>query len=67
MLAILVTMLLIVVLATLVLAYVTFPHRRRDVPRPDWLFTALAGAVERVRPDQAEQDRQRIRTPASSG
>jgi hypothetical protein len=45
-LPILITMLVIVVLAGLVVAFVAFPHRGRDMPGVPWLGTAMTNAVD---------------------
>jgi hypothetical protein len=54
MLTIVVTMLVIVVLAVLVVAYVAFPHRGRDIPQASWLSNATTKTVDKVAPDRAD-------------
>jgi hypothetical protein len=45
-LTIVLTMLLILVLAGLVVAYVAYPHRGEEMPAAPWLGEAMAKAVE---------------------
>jgi hypothetical protein len=54
MLPIVVTMLVIVVLAVLVVAYVAFPHRGREIPQASWLSNAMTKTVDKVAPDRAD-------------
>ncbi|MDP2773077.1 MAG: hypothetical protein Q8O61_05930 [Nocardioides sp.] len=46
MLAIILTMLAIIVVAGLVLAYVAFPHRGEELPAAPWLGDAMARATD---------------------
>lgn len=46
MLAIILTMLAIIVVAGLVLAYVAFPHRGEELPAAPWLGEAMARATD---------------------
>ncbi len=46
MLPIVVAMLVIVVIATVVVAYVAFPHRGEDLPGAPWLGDAMSRAVD---------------------
>jgi hypothetical protein len=45
-LAIILTMLAIIVVAGLVLAYVAFPHRGEELPAAPWLGEAMARAMD---------------------
>jgi hypothetical protein len=45
---ILITMLVIVTLAGLVLAYVAFPHRGEELPVAPWLGDAMTSAADRL-------------------
>jgi hypothetical protein len=53
MLTIVVTMLVIVVLAVLVVAYVAFPHRGH-IPQASWLSNGMTKTVDKVAPDRAD-------------
>ena len=66
MLAILVAMVVIVALAALVIGYVTFPHRGRDLLRAEWLTTAMARGGERFRAATPDRDEDRSGTAAGS-
>lgn len=48
MLSVALALLAIVVVAALVVAYVAYPHRGRDIPRAGWLSAALHRLVERT-------------------
>ena len=54
MLTIVVTMLVIVGLAVLVVAYVAFPGRGRDIPSATWLSSGMTKAVHKVAPYLAD-------------
>lgn len=56
MLAIILTMLVIVVVAGLVLAYVAFPHRGEELPAAPWLGEAMARAVDAAPTIDGEAD-----------
>ena len=60
MLVVVLAMLLIVFAGALVVAYVAFPARGREVPHAAWLGPALERAAGRIGVD--EQDEQRERT-----
>lgn len=55
MLFIVTAMLLILVVAGLVLAYVAYPHRGQDVPNLPWLTDAMNVVVERAPVIQPEE------------
>ena len=62
MLALVIFMLLVVLLAAVVVAFVAFPHRGREIPGVPGLSGAMNRAVERVAPELT--DREETREPA---
>ena len=59
---IVITMLVIVVVAGLVVAFVAFPHRGEEMPGAPWLGEAMdraSGAVPTIDPEQDERARAR--------
>lgn len=65
MLVVLLAMLGIVLLATLVVVYVAYPHRGHDVPRAPWVGRAMRRGVARLptldnqTSDETERDLER--------
>jgi hypothetical protein len=55
-LAIVVVMILILVLAGLVVAYVAYPHRGEELPAAPWLGAAMARAAEAAPTIDPEED-----------
>jgi len=58
---IVVTMLVILVVAGLVVAYVAFPHRGEDLPGAPWLGEAMGWAGEAVPTIEAPEEASRQR------
>ena len=66
MLAIAIFLLLVVLLAAVVVGYVAFPHRGREVPGAPGLSGAVNRAVDRVAPELTDAGHVRRREPAGS-
>ncbi len=60
-----VAMLVILAAASLVVTYVAYPQRGREVPRASWLGPAMTKAATRVGLDDPEQASERDRSSRS--
>jgi len=60
-LTIVITMLAILVVAGLVVAYVAFPHRGEDLPEAPWLGESMGWAAEAVPTIEAPEEASRQR------
>ncbi len=63
---IVITMLVIIAVAGLVVAFVAFPHRGEEMPGAPWLGEAMgraSGAVSTIDPEQDEERERALREP----